>query len=224
MHSSYCVLLCMYSLLAIKNEAQLGFKEREENFLTKLRRKSRKKRSNKEKRKVSRASLVLEDVGSRLYHQKEFMIIISDGDVDASGVEVARRLPVPEDEDLSLMKHGKHTQNFQGLSQSARLDLTVIASKVALSSMKELTSLALDVKGEERSKAYYLEEIEKFIENCKYPGGKTTVPRILWEAVGVAIPLIFSTQAYCTCTVLLAKKLFLRGLEVCLPLNKGVLA
>lgn len=49
----------------------------------------------------------------------------------------------------------------------------MVAGKIALSSMKELTSLALDIKGEERSKEYYLEEIEKFIGGCKYPGGKT---------------------------------------------------
>lgn len=53
-----------------------SFEGKEEEYLTKLRRKSKKKLFNKQKRKVSRASLVLPEVGSRLYHQKELLFLM----------------------------------------------------------------------------------------------------------------------------------------------------
>lgn len=152
-----------------------GFKGRECKYLMKLTRKPMKKQSSKEERKVSRSSLVLPEVGSRLYHQKEFMVIVSDGGINPPGVEVARRLPADENLKKNLKRHGKYSRNFQGLSRSANLDLNMVADKIALSSVKELKSLALDIKGEERSKAYYLEAMEEFIGHCQYPGGKENV-------------------------------------------------
>lgn len=96
------------------------------------------------------------------------MIIVSNGDLHPPYVEVARRLPGDE----SLKKNSRKHPLFEGLALSANLDLNVVANKIALSSVKELTSLALDIKGGERSKAYYLQAVVKFIECCQYPGGK----------------------------------------------------
>lgn len=118
--------------------------------------------------------------GSRLYHDKEFMIIISDGDVHPPGVSVCRR-KVDEKYVTEILnrKQANETLNIQGLSQAAVLDLKTIAGKIARSEHKELTSLKLDITGDEKPKQYYLDAIDVFIRECKQPGGKLTMCAIL---------------------------------------------
>lgn len=157
-----------------------SFEQRESEYLTILQRKPKKKQLSK--KKISRLSFVLPEVGSRLYHEKEFMIIVSDGDLHPPYVGVARRLPGDESLKKNLRKHGKYPL-FEGLTLSANLDLSVVANKIALSSMKKLTSLKLDIKGEERSKAYYLQAIMEFIECCQYPGGKEDSIKCIFVSV-----------------------------------------
>ena len=63
--------------------------------------------------------------------------------------------------------------NIPGLSKHAALDLEIIARKIALSEQKELTALRCDIAGKERSKEYYLQAIERFLRDCKHPGGRS---------------------------------------------------
>lgn len=147
------------------------FERKEHGYLSALQKKSRGHLA-RDHPSQSSSSII---AGSRVYAGKEFMIIVSDGDVDPPGVTVVKR---GVDEILRktvLNKHLNDSLNFNELSQSAALDVKTIANKIDRSKHKYLTSLKLDVAGEERPKEYYLQAIENFIQNCKQPGGTATI-------------------------------------------------
>jgi ferredoxin len=130
------------------------------------------RKPSKQKKEVfAQKGMFLPGAGSLVYTHLEFMIIVSDGDPHPPNVEVSRRLPA-KNESLKIKSTRRPPTFFEGLSHSANLDLNIVADMIALSSLKELKSLALDVKGEERSKAYYLDAIARFIEHCQTSGGE----------------------------------------------------
>ena len=143
----------------------------EKNYLSTFQKKAKKKHF----KKVSKVAFFLPDAGSWLYHEKEYMIIVSDGDIDPPGIKVARR-QVNGDLKKQALNNYKDLLNatplVQGMSESLALDLKIVADKISRSEFKRLTSLQIDFKGEERSKDHYLEAIEEFLKNCHYPGGK----------------------------------------------------
>ncbi len=143
----------------------------EKKYLSILQKKSKKKPL----KKVSKAGFFLPGAGSRQYHEKEYMIIVSDGDIDPPSVKVTKR-SVNSGLKKQVLNKYMHLLNeaphFDGMSESVALDLKIIADNVSRSKFKKLTSLNLDIKGEERSKYHYLEAIEEFIKDCRYPGGK----------------------------------------------------
>lgn len=151
--------------------------KREQDLLHSIQKKSKKihMQSSGTPKEVSRLSVVPPKVGSTLYRQNEYMIIGSDGDIQPPGVTMARRLA---NEDLKkhvltdMHKSESGLSDTHSLSEVATLELEVITDKIALSEWKKVTSLKMDIKGSEKSKEHYLEAIEGFITNCRYPGGK----------------------------------------------------
>lgn len=151
--------------------------KREQDLLHSIQKKSKKihMQSSGTPKEVSRSSVVPPKVGSTLYRQNEYMIIGSDGDIQPPGVTMARRLA---NEDLKkhvltdMHKSESGLSDTHSLSEVATLELEVITDKIALSKWKKVTSLKMDIKGSEKSKEHYLEAIEGFITNCRYPGGK----------------------------------------------------
>ena len=148
---------------------------REKNYLSVLQKKSKRKHTGKH---VPQESFFLPEIGSRFCHEKEYMIIISDGDIEPHGIKVARR----RQETAALKKQAlnkykyllNESPSIEGVSLSIALDLKIIAHKISRSDLKKLTSLKLDIKGEERTKEYYLQAIDQFIKNCSHTGGKCT--------------------------------------------------
>lgn len=130
-------------------------------------------KKSKSRGKTPHESFVLH--GSRLCRETEYMVIVSDGDIQPQGVDVVRR---KHDATLRKQALNKHkdllslSPAFNILSDPAAIDLKIITHNILLSKFKDLTSLKLDVKGEEREKGHYLKAIEEFIKNCRYNGGK----------------------------------------------------
>ena len=117
------------------------------------------------------ASFFLPSAGCRLYPEIEYFAIISDGNAHPNDIKVARR-QVDEVYMKSLSKkYGNRAWNIPGLSEHAAMDVEIITRKIALSEHKELTALRCDIAGKERSKEYYLQAIERFLRDCKRPGG-----------------------------------------------------
>ena len=58
------------------------------------------------------------------------------------------------------------------LPEGAAADLKVIGSLISGNPRIKLVSVNLDLPRRQRSKYYYLQEIEKFLRNCKHPGGE----------------------------------------------------
>ena len=107
------------------------------------------------------------------------MVIVSDGDIEPSDTTVARRLPNIASKKQALNKYKylqSATPHYQGISQSIALDLKIITYNISRSESKKLTSLKLDIKGEERPKEFYLQAIDNFIKDCRHPGGMYSSP------------------------------------------------
>ena len=95
------------------------------------------------------------------------MIIVSDGDFNPEGISVVRRLPNPNLKGLEKKYENASPRYIQGFSQSVALDLKIIANKI---SHRQLMSQEYDITGKERSRKYYLQAIEEFINNCDQSG------------------------------------------------------
>ncbi len=139
-----------------------------------------------------------------LCYEKEFMVIASDGDIEPSGVEVAKRQVNPTLRKQALNKHENLQNvppNFQDVSQSTAFDLKIITHKICHSKLIKLTSLKLDIKGQERSKEYYLQSIETFLENCQDPGGNiigsSYYRRLCWHFI--VLFYFFLNSLYLVC-------------------------
>ena len=126
---------------------------REDKYLDILRKKSKRRHFGKE---VSQKRTVFTH-GSMLCYEKEFMIIVSEGNIGPSGVTLAKR-QVNDTVMKQALNNYEELQSvlpdFQGVSQSTAFDLKIITHKISCSELIHLSSLKLDIPGEERPKAY----------------------------------------------------------------------
>ena len=131
--------------------------------------------------------------GGFLATSVEYMIIVSAGDESPPGVAVEHKLRDEDRVQAAIKTHGILPHNILDvrLPEGAEVDVKAISSLIRDSSSGELVSLCLDLPGRQRSKHYYLQEIEKFLSNCKQGGEWLSVqcastsihPKIILEYV-----------------------------------------
>ena len=114
-------------------------------------------------------------LGSRVSRENEYMVIVSDGDIQPRDVNIAKRNYDANSKKQAVNKYRNllsSSPTFQELSESTAFDLKIVTHGISLSKSKHLKSLKLDIKGKEREKGHYLDAIREFIKNCRYRGGK----------------------------------------------------
>ena len=119
--------------------------------------------------------------------RSDCMFIASVGSERPADVKVEQKTSDINRAQRALKIHGHLPHTVTRLLQGTEVDLIVVSSLMRRDSRKELVSLNLDLPGRERSKDYYLQEMEKLIKECKKPGG---------EVFFICILLCYNTQLY----------------------------
>lgn len=112
--------------------------------------------------------------GSMYCLETEYMVILSDGDIDRH--DVARRKINKSSEMQTLKEHEslledqKHEFQNTSTSKSVILDVQIIKRNIRCSQHRKLGQnlVKLDIKSKEKSRKYYLEEIEEFMKESHY--------------------------------------------------------
>ena len=100
------------------------------------------------------------------------MFIASVGSEDPDCVKVEQKTSDMIRAQRALKTHGRLPHTVTRLPQGTEVDLIVVSSLMQRDSRKELVSLNLDLPGRERSRGYYLQEMENLMKECKKPGGE----------------------------------------------------
>ena len=122
----------------------------------------------------------LQPCGDLLFHAKsggfvarsDCMFIASVGSEHPAGVKVEHKLSDMIRAQCTLKTHGRLPHTVTRLPQGTEVDLIVVSSHMRHYPKWELVSLNLDLPGRERSRDYYLQEMEKFMKECKKTGGE----------------------------------------------------
>ena len=72
----------------------------------------------------------------------------------------------------ALKIRGRLPHTVTRLPQGTEVDLIVVSNMMNQHPRLELVSLNLDLPGRERSRDYYLQEMEKIMRECDKPGGE----------------------------------------------------
>ena len=104
--------------------------------------------------------------------RSDCMLIASVGSEHPASVKVEHK---PNDmirAQRALKTHGRLPHTVTRLPQGTEVDLVIVSSVMMRDPRKELVSLNLDLPGRERSRDYYLQEMEKLMKECEKPGGE----------------------------------------------------
>lgn len=108
----------------------------------------------------------------------ETMILVSAGDEHPGHIVVEHREKMPALAEIATQHFGSLPATIPGLHEEIAADLMATASIETRDSTGVLTQLLLDVPSIQRSKHYYLEKIEKFLQSCQEPAGRKFECRI----------------------------------------------
>ena len=100
------------------------------------------------------------------------MLIASVGTERSPGTKVACKLSDNDRAQRALKVHGRLPPTPIKLPVGTEVDLVIVSRLIREHPRKKLVSLRLDIPGRERSRDYYLQEMEKFLKECEKPGGE----------------------------------------------------
>ena len=106
------------------------------------------------------------------------MFIASVGSEHPASVKVQHKPSDTIRAQRALKTHGRLPHTVTRLPQGTEVDLIVVSSIMKRNPRTELVSLNLDLPGRERSRDYYLQEIEKIMRECDKPGGEVVTSGI----------------------------------------------
>ena len=104
--------------------------------------------------------------------RSDCMFIASVGSEHPAGVKVEHKPSDTIRAQRALKTHSRLPHTVTRLPQGTEVDLIVVSSIMRRDPRKELVSLNLDLPGRERSRDYYLQEMEKLMKECEKPGGE----------------------------------------------------
>ena len=104
--------------------------------------------------------------------RSDCMFIASVGSEHPASVKVEHKPSDVIRAQHALKTYDRLPHTLTRLPQGTEVDLIVASSVMMHDPLKELVSLNLDLPGRERSRDYYLQEMEKFMKKCGKPGGE----------------------------------------------------
>ena len=101
--------------------------------------------------------------------RSDCMFIASVGSEHPAGTKVEYK-PSQSYQDIKIHSSLSHT--VTGLPHGTKVDLIIVSSLIMRNPRTDLVSINLDLPGTERSRDYYLQEMEKLMKECEKPGGE----------------------------------------------------